>query len=128
MNSKRDTAVKAAFLKIEKLAHGIDVIGELPDLCNINRMHISGGDGAVFINAPYDLETYRHNRKVLSAAGWKATMAFVVSDGDRFTHLKKGNDSWITYIMQAGIQGSTCARVKVGEEVTDVYQVSCKED
>lgn len=126
MNLQTEIAISKANRHIQNLAFGVSILNELPELRDIYRIHVSDMQGAVFIVAPYNLETYRHNRKVLYNAGWTVNRAFTVPSGNRYAHLKKGDDERISYIMEPDIEGSTCKKVKVAEEIAEIFQVACE--
>jgi hypothetical protein len=128
MNDKRNRAMAKARQQIKNLERGIETMRGLPDLRDIARTFVSEVDGAVFIVTAYNLNTYRHNRRALHQDGWSIEHAFTVGDGDgRHSHLKKDSQK-IVYSMDSVLDGSTCARVQVGEVVSPVYQVSCAKE
>jgi len=126
-NTIIEQAVQDAQKKIQDLEAGITLLQELPELPDGARVHASNGArGRVYVSLPYNFDLYRPFRQQLCDAGWNAGMVFTVDNGWRYTELHRG-DAWLTVILEAGLQGSTCTLVKVGEKTEPVYRAQCGE-
>ena len=122
-----DRATRDVERNIARLMASMETLQELSkrlNLKNVERIWV-GWNGSVYVDGSYDLETYRHNRRVLYKQGWRAINAFVNDDGTRHSWLKKDGQR-IVYVMDTGTRGSTCQLVEDGERTRKVFTAECR--
>ena len=76
----KQEAIRDALEEIKNLQHYIKVLNELPDLPSSATTFISHY-GRVYINIPYDLDTYRPLPQQLADANWRAYSIINVDNG-----------------------------------------------